>query len=112
PEAFTVRRGRDGERQATAFFDWTSGELTYGRLGSTRKAALNRTSYDLLTLFYQLPRLALSPGRLEVSVTTGTKFNTYQLEVSPEEMLELPIGTVRVIPVRQVRQPGQESIAV
>jgi hypothetical protein len=112
PEAFTVRRGRDGERQATAHFNWASGELTFGKLGAARTAPLNATSYDLLTLFYQLPRLALAPGRLQVSVTTGTKFNTYLLDIGPEEMLDLPIGTVRAIPVKQVRTPGEESIAV
>jgi hypothetical protein len=112
PEAFTVRRGRDGERQATAFFDWESGELTFGKLGAPRKAPLSPGSYDLLTLFYQLPRLELAPGRLHVSVTTGTKFNAYDLEVGAEEMLELPIGTLRTIPVRQVRKPGEESVAI
>jgi hypothetical protein len=112
PEAFTVRRGRNGGRQATAQFDWASGELTFGTLGSPHTAPLNASSYDLLTLFYQLPRLGLAPGQLQVSVTTGTKFNTYLLEVGPEEVLQLPIGTVRAIPVRQVRKPGEESIAV
>ncbi len=110
PEALTVRTGRDGEQQATARFDWTHKELTFGKLGSPRKAALDSSSYDLLTLFYQLPRLTLAPGRIEVSVTTGTKFRTYQLDVLPEELIELPIGTVRAIPVRQVRTPGEESI--
>ncbi|MPZ45569.1 MAG: DUF3108 domain-containing protein [Betaproteobacteria bacterium] len=112
PEAFTVRRGRDGERQATAHFNWASGELTFGKLGSARTAPLNASSYDLLTLFYQLPRMGLTPGQLQVSVTTGTKFNTYLLEVGAEEVLELPVGTLRTIPVRQVRRPGEESIAV
>lgn len=112
PEAFTVRRGRDGERQATAHFDWSSGELTFGKLGAPRTAPLNGSSYDLLTLFYQLPRLALAPGRLQVSVTTGTKFNTYLLDIGTEEILDLPIGTVRAIPIKQVRTPGEESIAV
>ncbi|MGH8666665.1 MAG: DUF3108 domain-containing protein [Burkholderiales bacterium] len=112
PEAFTVQRGRDGERQATAHFNWASGELTFGKLGSPRTAPLNASTYDLLTLFYQLPRMGLTPGRLQVSVTTGTKFNTYVLEVGAEEVLELPVGTLRTIPVRQVRKPGEESIAV
>jgi hypothetical protein len=112
PEIFTVRRGRDGQRQATALFDWASGELTFGKLGSPRTSPLNGSSYDLLTLFYQLPRLALAPGRLQVSVTTGTKFNTYLLEIGTEEILNLPIGTVRAIPVKQVRTPGEESVAV
>ncbi len=112
PEAFTVRRGRDGERQATALFDWAHGELTYGKLGTPRKAPLSANSYDLLTLFYQLPRMPLTPGRVQVSVTTGTKFNSYQLEIGAEQTLELPVGTLRVIPIRQVRRPGEESIMI
>lgn len=110
PDSFTVRRGREGERQASAHFDWESGELTFGSARSTRKAALNADSYDFLTLFYQLALTALAPGRMQVSVTTGTKFNTYLLEIGAQEMLELPIGTVRAIPVKQVRKPGEESI--
>ena len=45
-------------------------------------------------------------------MTTGTKFRSYALEIGAEEMLELPIGTLRAIPVRQVRRPGEESIEV
>jgi hypothetical protein len=49
---------------------------------------------------------------VQVSITTGTRFATYQLDVGAEEMLELPIGTLRTIPVKQVRRPGEESIEV
>jgi hypothetical protein len=112
PESFTVRRGRQGERQATASFDWMNRQLTFGTMGKPRKAALDGSSYDLLTLFYQLPHMELSPGSLNVAVTTGTKFDRYVLRVEAEELVELPIGTVRAIPVKQVRTPGKESIEV
>jgi hypothetical protein len=112
PESFSVRRGRDGERQAAARFDWDNRRLTYGTRGSQKSAALNGRSYDLLTLFYQLARMPLAPGRLEFSVTTGTKYNRYTLEVGVEQPLELPIGTLRAVPIKQVREPGEESMEV
>jgi hypothetical protein len=112
PESFTVQRGRGGKHQATAHFDWSSGQLTFGSIGDMRTSPLNSSSYDFLTLFYQLPRMGLAPGRVQVSITTGTKFRSYQLEIGAEEMLELPIGTMRTIPIKQVRVPGEESIEV
>jgi hypothetical protein len=112
PESFTVQRGPDGKNQATARFDWSSGELTFGSIGDMRTSPLNGNSYDFLTLFYQLPRMGLAPGRLQVSITTGTKFLGAELEIGTEEILELPIGAVRTIPIKQVRVPGKESIEV
>jgi hypothetical protein len=112
PETFTVRRGREGERQAAAKFDWANGQLTFGSLRSQRKAPLDGNTYDFLTLFYQLPHMPLAPGLMQVAITTGTRFNTYRLQIGAEEMLELPIGTLRAIPIKQVRSPGEESIEV
>jgi hypothetical protein len=112
PESFSVSRGREGERQAGARFDWQNRRLTYGKRGSQHSAPLDGRSYDFLTLFYQLARMPLDPGRLNFSVTTGTKYNRYTLEVGTEEPLELPMGSLRAIPIKQVRIPGEESMEV
>jgi len=112
PESFQVRRGREGRRQASARFDWENRQLTYGSRGAEHSAPLNARSYDLLTLFYQLARMPLTPGRLQFSVTTGTKFERYTLEVGAEQSLELPLGTLRAIPLKQLRTPGEESVEV
>ena len=112
PQSFSVRRGRGGERQAIARFDWEKGELTFGPLESPSKVPLQAGTYDFLSFIYQLARSALSPGRRQLMITTGTKLNTYVLEVGVEENLQLPLGTVRAIPVKQIRAPGEESVQV
>ncbi|MCC6535008.1 MAG: DUF3108 domain-containing protein [Burkholderiales bacterium] len=110
PELFLVRRGRAGERQASARFDWDKRELTFGPVSAPHTIALQPGTYDFLSLIYQLARTQLVPGRMRFTITTGTKVNSYTLEVGAEEALELPIGTVRAIPVKQVRIPGEESM--
>jgi hypothetical protein len=110
PLNFTMSRGRGGERHAMARFDWSLHQLTYGPLHKPRRVPLEPGTYDFLSFIYQLARSRLAPGRLELTITTGTRLNTYLLEVGAEEDVQLPLGTVRAIPVRQVPVPGEESV--
>ncbi len=112
PLTFTMSRGRGGERQAMARFDWSLHQLTYGPLHKPRRVPLEPGTYDFLSFIYQLARTQLTPGRMELTITTGTRLDTYVLEVGAEEELELPLGTVRAIPVRQVQVPGEESVQI
>lgn len=112
PDSFSVRRGRNGARQLSARFDWASDEITLGPIHAQRKAALPAGTLDVIALMYQLARADLTPGQLRLSITNGNKLDTYTLEVGAEETLELPLGTVRAVPVRQVRRPGEESMEI
>jgi hypothetical protein len=112
PESFSVRRGRNGARQYAVRFDWSAKELTLGPIAAPRKVALADGTLDLLTFIYQLARTALVPGRIQVNVTTGNKLEVYTLEIGAEEIIDLPLGTLRTIPIRQMRKPGQESIEI
>jgi len=110
PELFSVRRGREGERQATAKFDWARGELTLGPIATPRTVPLHKGTHDLLSFIYQLARKPVTPGRMEFALTTGTKVETFVLEVGADEQLDLPLGLVRAIPVKQIGAPGQERM--
>ena len=112
PESFSVRRGRNGARQYGARFDWDAKELTLGPAAAPRKVALPEGTLDVLSFIYQLVRAQLTPGRFQINVTTGSRLETYTLEVGAEEDLEVPTGTIRALPVRQLRKPGQESIEI
>ena len=112
PESFSVRRGRNGTRQYAARFDWNAGELTLGPVSAPRKVALPGGTLDVLAFIYQLSRAQLAPGRVQVSVTTGNRLETYTLEIGAEEDMEVPTGTIRALPVRQLRKPGQESMEI
>jgi hypothetical protein len=110
PESFSVRRGRNGARQYAARFDWNAGELTLGPVSAPRKVALPGGTLDVLAFIYQLARAQLVPGRIQVNVTTGNRLEAHTLEIGVEEEIEVPTGTIRVLPVRQLRKPGQESM--
>ena len=110
PESFSVRRGRNGARQYAVRFDWSARELTLGPVSAPRKIALPEGTYDVLSFIYQLARAQLSPGQLHLNITTGNRLETYTLEVGAEEDIEVPTGTIRALPVRQVRTPGQEGM--
>jgi hypothetical protein len=109
PEFFGTERLRSGKTEAAAAkFDWQSSTVTYGE--PARTAALPADAQDIVSFMYQLGLLPLAPGRVELPITNGWKFARYELDVGREEQLQTPFGTLRAVPVRQLRRQGQESI--
>jgi len=115
PDIFQMSRERGGGRkpeEARAGFDWTTATVTLGPPNAQRTEALPRGSQDLVSFMYQL---ALDPppqGRTRVSVTNGTRLETYELDVHPEERIETPLGILRALPIRQVRTSRAETIDI
>lgn len=115
PEAFTMNRNRGRGRpleEASARFLWERGTLVLGPPAKEREERLPPGSQDLMSFMYQLAIAPPAPGRLQMSVTNGTRVEIYVLEVLREQKMETPLGELRVLPVRQVRTPGEESIDV
>src|SRR5208282_2222882 len=109
PVRFTVKRRRSGAtEQATADFDWNAMAITLDT--PPRTVALPVNAQDIVSFMYQLGLTALQPGRLELPVTNGWKLEHYQIEIGSEESIDTPLGKLRAIPVRQIPQPGKESI--
>jgi len=75
-----------------------------------RDVALPADAQDLVSFMYQLGLMPLAPGRIELPITNGWNLERYELEIGGEEQLQTPFGTLRAVPVKQVRRPGQESI--
>jgi hypothetical protein len=112
PDSFSARRGRAGSRQSMAKFDWAKHEITLGPLGTPRTQALPDGTQDLLSFIYQMARTTIAPGRRTVVLTTGSKVDTYVLDVGAEEPLELPVGQMYAVPVRQIAAPGEERMEI
>ena len=111
PEFFANQRVRSGRSEdAKASFDWDAMKVTLGRAQEQKSVALPADAQDLISFMYQLGLRPLPTGRIEVPITNGWKLERYQLDIGPEEVLETPFGTLRALPVRQVRRPGHESI--
>jgi hypothetical protein len=109
PDTFSNERVRGGKKDtASARFDWSTQTITFGE--PTRSATLAANAQDLVSFMYQLGLLPLSPGRIELPITNGWKFERYELEIGIEETLQTPFGDLRAVPVRQVRRANEESI--
>ena len=113
PDSFLMSRTRRGEvDEARAQFDWNAGKITWGSVNEKEDAPLPAGSQDFLSLMYQLSLRPPGPGRIRVPITTGTKFETCELDVLPEETIDTPLGTLRALPVKQVYSPGAETIEI
>lgn len=109
PERFTNERVRSGNSEkAAADFDW--GKATVALGNPPQHVAAPADAQDIVSFMYQLGLAPLTPGRIEVPVTTGWKLERYELDIGIEEMLETPFGALRAVPVKQVRRAEQETI--
>lgn len=105
-----IRRGQSDE--AAARFDWEKHSITLGRGDAQRSAALPAGSQDILSFMYQLSLAPPPPGRVQIAITNGSRFENYALDVLAEETLQTPIGNIRTLPVKQFRREGSESMEV
>jgi hypothetical protein len=111
PETFLMSRTRRGRtEEARARFDWNAGAIHIGKPPTERTATLPADSQDIVSLMYQLALAPPPPGRIRLSVTNGFRFESYDLDVLGEERLETPLGLLNTLPIKQVRQPGAESV--
>lgn len=113
PDHFQSSRTRRGQSdEAAVRFDWDKNSITLGRGAAQRSVALPAGSQDMLSFMYQLALAPPPPGRVQLAVASGTRFENYALDVLAEEMLETPMGNLRTLPVKQVRREGSESVEV
>lgn len=109
PEHFTTERVRGGNSEkAAADFNWNTALAAVGN--PPRSVALPADAQDIVSFMYQLGLAPLTPGRIELPITNGWKLERYLLEIGIEEMLETPFGSLRAVPVKQLRREGQETI--
>jgi len=113
PASFMTSRTRRGQTEAAqASFNWEAGSLSYGSARERASAPLPAGTQDLMSFVYQLAIAPPAPGSYRLPITTGTRFDTFDIEVLAEESIETPLGVVRALPVKQVRRAGAESIEI
>jgi hypothetical protein len=100
PERFSENRpGAQGEGLE---FDWAGRKVTFDRKGERTTSALADNTVDWLSMIFQLAHAPPKAGTLQLRVFTQRKLYTFDLAVLGEEVLELPIGTVRALHLRHV----------
>lgn len=113
PDSFLMSRTRRGQTEvAEARFDWDARHLAFGLVRQPRSAPLPPDAQDFMSFIYQFVLLPPVAGRHRVPITTGSRFEVYDIEVGAEETIETPIGALRALPVRQIPRPGSESVQI
>ena len=113
PHAFLMSRTRRGQTEvAEARFDWGARSLAYGVSRQPRSAPLPPDAQDFMSFIYQFVLLPPAAGRHRVPITTGSRFEVYEIDVGAEETIETPLGALRALPVKQVPRPGAESVQI
>jgi len=113
PERFiaSVKRGSRTE-ESIAVFDWAEHKVKLGRLPQQTTVELPADSQDVVSFMYQLALAPPAPGRIRFPFTRGSRLEMVSFDVLPAETIETPLGRLRTIPVIQVRERDNESLAV
>ncbi|MGH8622387.1 MAG: DUF3108 domain-containing protein, partial [Burkholderiales bacterium] len=82
----------------------------YGYAHDPRSARLPADAQDLMSFIFHYVLAPPLPGRYRVPITTGSRFEIHEIDVSAEESIETPLGTLRAVPVRQVPRSGDGNI--
>ena len=113
PESFLASRTRRGRNEVSeARFDWSAGSLDYGHADSKKSAPLPAGAQDLISVVFQYVLMPPTRGHYRMPITTGSRFDVYDIEVLAEESIETPLGVLRTLPVRLVSRPRQGSLEV
>jgi outer membrane biosynthesis protein TonB len=113
PENFVSTRARSGTTDEwTARFDWQKNSITLGSSSALRSTALPAGSQDVLSLMFQFSLAPPPPGRLQIAVTNGSRFENWEIDVLPEETIDTPLGSIKALPIRPVRRPGTETMDI
>jgi hypothetical protein len=113
PERFlaSVKRGSRTE-ESLAVFNWNTHSVRLGRMPQQTTVPLPAGSQDVISFMYQLALEPPAPGRIRLPFTRGPKLEVVSFDVLPHEMIETPLGRLRTVPVVQVREQGNESLAI
>jgi len=113
PQRFlaSVKRGSRTE-ESIAVFNWDNHSVRLGRMPQQNTVPLPEGSQDVISFMYQLALAPPAPGRIELPFTRGPRLDVVSFDVLPHEMIETPLGRLRTVPVVQVREQGNESLAI
>ncbi len=110
PDEFSEGRNSDrGKQTLNARFDWQKKQLNFA---NGNQAILPEHAQDILSFLYQLSQLPLDQATISMYISNGKKLDKYELAVGEEEYILTQNGKMRALPLRRVRQPGEEGLEI
>jgi hypothetical protein len=107
PDHFEGSRGADDRRRVVADFDWQAQRITLERDGAKDSFALPAGAQDRLSMMYQFMMLGYDGvSQLEFTMTNGRKIDRYRYAVTPDVVIDTPLGRMTTLHLVKQRQPG------
>lgn len=98
-----------GRESYAAKFYWGAKALSFSDGHSMQ---LPEQAQDIISFLYQLSQLALDKSAIPMYISNGRKLERYELAVGEEEMIQTRLGRLRTLPLRKVRQQGEEGLEI
>jgi hypothetical protein len=113
PQSFEARRNANEPPQVTADFDWGAGELTLKHGGKVESMPLPPGTQDRLSIMYQFMFVTIDKTRpVEFSMTNGRKVDNYRYRVTPDVVIDTPLGRVKTVHLEKIRDVGDTAAEI
>lgn len=106
----TFRVERSGVTGDSATFDWASGRVAMSP--GPRDSVAEPGMQDMLSLFWQLGLLPVSPTGMALTVATGKKIERYVFALSGEEKISTALGEKTVLHLKTIGTSGGDATEI
>lgn len=108
PERFTYQYGTNQDKTQTAVFDWAQGKLSMQTGSRTQDVPLSEGAQDLMSFMYQF--MFMPPlQEMQLAITNGKRFRTYDYMFEGEEPIDTPLGKVNSLHIARSSDDGEEK---
>jgi hypothetical protein len=108
PERFSYQYGSNPDKAQKAVFDWQQGTLAMQSGSRKQEVPLSEGAQDLMSFMYQF--MFVPPlQEMQLAITNGKRFRTYDYAFEGEEMIETPLGKVSSLHIARSSDDGEEK---
>lgn len=108
PERFSYQYGGNPDKAQKAVFDWEQGKLALQTGARRQEVPLSEGAQDLMSFMYQF--MFVPPlQQMQLAITNGKRFRTYDYGFEGEETIETPLGKVNCMHIARSSDDGEEK---
>jgi hypothetical protein len=108
PERFSYQYGSKPDKAQKAVFNWEQGKLAMQAGSRKLEVPLNKGAQDLMSFMYQF--MFVPPlQQMQLAITNGKRFRTYDYGFEGEELVETGLGKVNCLHIARSSDDGEEK---
>jgi hypothetical protein len=108
PERFSYQYGSNPDKAQKAVFNWEQGKLAMQAGSRKQEVPLNEGAQDLMSFMYQF--MFVPPlQQMQLAITNGKRFRTYDYGFEGEEVVDTGLGKVNCLHIARSSDDGEEK---